>query len=153
LDDLFREPVRTAWFSYAHANYWTFSFLDCDMLMRYLWGLAVGHLYTHESLSGTSSTSKAGGRRDEASLQRTHANNGSDCEVDSESDIEEPDVIASGSKEMDDGYSQDGQTDDALELTLEDHDSEYEDWYLNPELEDDNPESGGDSDVASDFED
>jgi hypothetical protein len=123
--------------------------------MRYLWGLAVGHLYTHESVSGTSSTSKAGGRRDEAALQRTHANDGSDCEVDS--DVEEPDVIASGSKEMDDRHSQaqileDGQTDDALELTLEDHNSEYEDWYLNSELEDDNPESGGDGDVPSDFE-
>jgi hypothetical protein len=123
--------------------------------MWYLWGLAIGHLYTHESLSGTSSTSKVGGHRDEAALQCTHENDGSDCEVDS--DVEEPDVIASGSKEVDDRHSQaqileDGQTDDALELTLEDHDLEYEDWYLNSELEGDNPESGDDGDVTSDFE-
>ena len=134
--------------------YWTSSFLDCDMLMRYLWGLAVGHIYTHESLSdATTSTNNAGGRCNESAHQHTHANDGSDCEV----DAEEPDVIASGSKEMparasdmdlDDRHSQiqapeDAQTDNALELTLED-----EDWYVNSE--DDN--LGGDGDVASDFE-
>jgi hypothetical protein len=145
------------------------------MVMRYHWGLAVGHRYTHDSISGNASSSHNYDGT-VTNPQHAHVNNDSDNEL--EVDVEERSaVIASGSKERqprisdasvlrESGHSQacapeqteshetmetgsdGGHSQDDLEMSLEDR--EFEDWYIDSDDCDNNLDSDGDYDCDSD---
>ena len=145
------------------------------MVMRYHWGLAVGHRYTHDSISGSASTSH---NCNGTNLHHAHIDNDLD---NNNADVEEQSsAIASGSKERqartsdalgpgdsghsqacapeqtesheigsDDGHSQE-EVDDPLSLEMSLEDREFEDWQIDSDDCDSNLDSDGDYDCDSD---
>ena len=142
------------------------------MVMRYHWGLAVGHRYTHDFISGNASSSRG---------TVTNPQHAHDSDNELEVDVEERSgAIASGSKERrartsdasvlrDSGHSQacapeqteshetletgsdGGHSQDDLEMSLEDR--EFEDWYIDSDDCDNNLDSDGDySDPTTDVD-
>ena len=75
-----RSDLRYAQAAKLTNDYRKCSFLDCDMLMRYHWGLAVGHQYTC-NLNSTAESTSTGRNHSGANLQHAHVDNDSDNEV------------------------------------------------------------------------
>ncbi|KAG1737959.1 hypothetical protein EDB19DRAFT_1909404 [Suillus lakei] len=66
--------------------YYINCFVDCDMFMRYQWGLGVGHTYMHASHKDTNTTTNFGLEGEEVDFDQDQGTSDSDGEA-SDSDL------------------------------------------------------------------